>query len=159
METRTAGWFFILIGVAIMTLSVILVILGFLNIIKPAYFKSSPAPNPTVSSGGSLDINSLLSGQVDQSQLEQINSKLGQSNSSIQSLPGLNFISSDDLENSINLSIHFFLMVFIGGFGYKLAMIGVNLVRPIVIKSGGKVLETETLVEAVQSTKPTTPQK
>jgi len=34
-------------------------------------------------------------------------------------------------------------MTFIGGFGHKLAMIGVNLIRPIVIKTGDKIIPTE----------------
>jgi len=109
-----------------MVFSVALVILAFVNIIHPVYFsvspKSTPSPIPNV------DLNSLNStGQPNLSAL----------------LPSLNIIPPGVLDNALNLSAHFFLMSFIGGFGYKLAMIGVNLIRPIVIKTGDKIIPAE----------------
>lgn len=108
-----------------MVFTVVLVILAFTNIIHPTYFsipKSTPAPMPNI------DLNSLNStGQPNLSAL----------------LPSINVIPPDVLDNALNLSTHFFLMAFIGGFGYKLAMIGVNLIRPIVIKTGDKIIPAE----------------
>lgn len=123
MDTKTTGWVFLGIGVFIMTFSVILVILAFTNVIHPTYFGDStlsvnkpPAVN---------EINSLNPNQANSAAL----------------MPSLDAISPEALGNVLNLSTHFFLMTFIGGFGYKLAMIGVNLIRPIVVKASEKRLE------------------
>jgi len=105
-----------------MVFSVALVILAFTNIVHPTYFSVSPkTPTPNI------DVNSL--------------SATGQPNLSAL-IPSLNIIPPGVLDSALNLSAHFFLMTFIGGFGYKLAMIGVNLIRPIVIKTGDKIYET-----------------
>mgnify|MGYP001597905082 CR=1 FL=1 len=130
MDTKTSGWIFLAIGVFIMTLSVILVILAFTNVIHPTYFGDSSlsvSKPPAVS-----DINSLNSGQANAAAL----------------MPNFGAISPEALGNVLNLSTHFFLMTFIGGFGYKLAMIGVNLIRPIVVKTSNKTLEAATSPQA-----------
>ena len=119
-----------------MVFSTVLVILAFTNIIHPSYFSitsqntSSGNINPGASS---IDLNSLNKTSQE---------GLGQSGSLGNPLPSLNILPSGVLDNALNLSAHFFLMAFIGGFGYKLAMIGVNLIRPIVIKTGDKIYET-----------------
>lgn len=108
-----------------MIIALVLVILGFTSIIKPTYF-SMPTDAPA-SALPKLEQNSLKSsGQPDTTSM----------------LPNLDIFSGGALDDAINLSIHFFLMSFIGGFGYKIAMIGVNLIRPIVIKAGDKTHET-----------------
>ena len=126
MDSKTTGYVFLSTGVFIMVFSTVLVILAFTNIIHPTYFsvspKSTPFPTPNT------DLNSLNStGQPNLSAL----------------LPSLNIIPPGVLDNALNLSAHFLLMTFIGGFGHKLAMIGVNLIRPIVIKTGDKIIPTE----------------
>lgn len=127
MSSKTTGYAFLSIGVFIMVLSVVLVILAFINIIHPTYFSVSPkSTNPTTTSN--IDLNSLnATGQPNLSAL----------------VPSLNIIPPGVLDNALNLSAHFLLMTFIGGFGHKLAMIGVNLIRPIVIKTGDKIIPTE----------------
>ncbi|MEK7186391.1 MAG: hypothetical protein AAB675_03425 [Patescibacteria group bacterium] len=123
MDTKTTGWVFLSIGVFIMALSVVLVVLAFTNVIRPSYLGSSlSAPKkPAVVT----DINSINSGQANLPSL----------------MPSLDAISPESLNDVLNLSTHFFLMVFVGGFGHKLAMIGVNLIRPIVVKTSNKRLE------------------
>ena len=127
MNSKTTGYAFLSIGIFIMVLSVILVILAFINIIHPVYFSASPkSTNPVTTPN--IDLNSLnAAGQPNLSAL----------------MPSLNIIPPGVLDNALNLSAHFFLMTFIGGFGHKLAMIGVNLIRPIVIKTGDKIIPTE----------------
>jgi len=130
MDTKTTGYVFLSIGVFIMVFTVVLVILAFTNIIHPNYItipvQSSKAPE--------LNVNSLSQPPAE---------GLNQPNLSAL-LPSLNIIPPGVLDNALNLSAHFFLMTFIGGFGHKLAMIGVNLIRPIVIKTGDKIIPTET---------------
>ncbi|MEK7573311.1 MAG: hypothetical protein AAB531_02695 [Patescibacteria group bacterium] len=126
MDTKTTGWVFLGIGVFIMTFSVILVILAFTNIITPSYISTS---SPSVSKPPAVtDINSLSSGQANTAAL----------------MPSLDAISPAALNKALNLSTHFFLLMFVGGFGHKLAMIGVNLIRPIVVKTSEKTLEAAT---------------
>lgn len=121
MDTKTTGYIFLGIGIFIMVFSVVLVILAFTNIIHPSYFSIPKSTYSTTTSN--IALNSLnATGQPNLSAL----------------LPSLNILPPGVLDNALNLSAHFFLMTFIGGFGYKLAMIGVNLIRPIVIKAGGK---------------------
>ena len=136
MDTKTSGYIFLFVGIFIMTFSVVLVILAFTGIIHPSYFsnviKNITPPSPKV------DINSLSqSGQLNLSTL----------------IPSLNIIPPGVLDQALNLSSHFLLMSFVGGFGYKLAMIGVNLIRPIVIKSGKEVFETEAKISAIEDSK------
>lgn len=126
MDSKTTGYVFLTTGVFIMVFTVVLVILAFTNIIHPTYFSVSPKSTPSPTSN--IDLNSL--------------SATGQPNLSAL-LPSLNIIPPGVLDNALNLSAHFLLMSFIGGFGYKLAMIGVNLIRPIVIKTGGKIIPAE----------------
>ena len=123
MDTKTTGWVFLAIGVFIMTFSVVLVILAFTNVIHPTYFGESSLS--VKKPAAATEINSLSSSQANAAAL----------------MPSLDAISPDALGNVLNLSTHFFLMTFIGGFGYKLAMIGVNLIRPIVVKASEKRLE------------------
>ncbi len=126
MDSKTSGYAFLSAGVFIMVFSVVLVILAFTNIIHPTYFSASTKSTPSPVSN--IDLDSLNS--------------TGQPNLSA-ILPSLNIIPPGALDNALNLSAHFLLMTFIGGFGHKLAMIGVNLIRPIVIKTGDKIIPTE----------------
>lgn len=110
-----------------MTFAVVLVILAFTNIIHPTYI---PTPKSTTPIGASnIDLNSL--------------SESGGKLSLPALMPSLNILPPGVLENALNLSAHFLLMTFIGGFGYKLAMIGVNLIRPIVVRTGDKLYSSE----------------
>lgn len=125
MNTKTTGYIFLGTGIFIMVFSLVLVILAFTNIIHPSYFSVSSKSTPSPTSN--IDLNSLpATGKPNLSAL----------------LPSLNIIPPGVLDNALNLSAHFLLMTFIGGFGHKLAMIGVNLIRPIVIKTGEKIYET-----------------
>ena len=127
MDTKTTGYVFLGVGILIMVVAVVLVILAFTNVIHPTYFSVSPkSTNPITTPN--VDLNSLNAG--DQPNLSAL-------------IPNLNIIPPDALDDMLNLSAHFFLMTFIGGFGHKLAMIGVNLIRPIVIKTGDKIIPSE----------------
>lgn len=57
---------------------------------------------------------------------------------SAQSLPaggkGLELFSGQDMSKTINLSITFFMMTFVMLFGFRIASLGVMLMRPIVVK-------------------------
>jgi hypothetical protein len=118
MKERTIGYSLIGIGLIVMLFCVINIIMVFTN-------NASPVP--------------LF--DIEQEEKEQINLDeiISQSenveNISLDSLmPGLDIIPNEVLNKTLNLSVHFFLMSFILGFGYKLASLGVQLVRPINVK-------------------------
>jgi len=138
MDAKTTGYTLLGFGIFIMTFSVVLVILAFTGVIKPSYF--STASFTQKENLGGNDTRTQASNQVSTSgELDQ----LEQSGSLSSLLPNINIIPAGALSDMLNLSAHFFLMTFLAGFGYKLAMIGVNLVRPIVIKTGDKILTSQ----------------
>lgn len=102
------------LGLAVIVLSSLSVFLVFTGKMPPVrLFKST---------GFSLDTNVLISANY------------------IHQLPGtplpktIELIPASALDQVSNLSIHLILMTFVAGIGYKLALLGVQLLRPIQIK-------------------------
>jgi len=56
----------------------------------------------------------------------------------------LDLLSAKDLNSTANSLAHLFLMGFIVSTGYKLATLGVNMVRPIIVKVGDKKILSAT---------------
>lgn len=116
------GYLLLVVGLIIMIISVINIFLVFTNRAKPFSVFNLPSDS---SSNSSLNISDLIS------QLQQNNpNALSQTIST----PKLDILSPEVLNKTLNLSSHFFLMSFLLGFGYKLASLGVSLVRPINVK-------------------------
>lgn len=127
MDAKTTGYLFLILGVAIMVLSAIFLIMGFTGVIHLSYFGN--LFQNAAASQKNIDINSLAqSGSLNLSDFAS----------------SLNIIPAGVLDKTMNLTIHFLFMTFLAGFGYKLAMIGVNLIRPIVVKTGSETLKTQT---------------
>lgn len=55
----------------------------------------------------------------------------------------MEMISGDVLSEPLNYSATLFLMGFIGSIGYKLASLGIQLIRPIVVKLKAKEVEVD----------------
>ena len=55
--------------------------------------------------------------------------------------PKLDILPPEVLNQTLNMTTHFFLMSFLLGFGYKLASLGVQLIRPINVKLKSHLLE------------------
>jgi len=126
MGEKVSGYLLLSIGLLIMIICVINIIMVFTN-------KAKPFSVFNIQSSGSTNtpsLNDLVS------QLQKNNP-----NASSVQLPKLDILSPEVLNQTLNLSTHFFLMSFILGFGYKLASLGVNLVRPINVKLKSHVLE------------------
>lgn len=65
-----------------------------------------------------------------------VSSLLGPEMASVSNAPDIELLKADVLNSTTNTIFHLLLMGFISSIGYKIAIIGANLVRPIVVKSG-----------------------
>lgn len=110
-------------------LGYVLIVLGLSVIFYSAFdvysvFTGAKPPiSPFKLSGISLDLGSLVAGPEQQQELKA-------SGASLKS----ELISSEVLNQPLNLTFHLLLMGFIASAGYKLASLGVMLVRPIKVK-------------------------
>jgi hypothetical protein len=62
-----------------------------------------------------------------------LGSELG---ASAEGLPDVDLFPADILNSTTNTLAHLLLMGFVVSIGYRLSMIGVNLIRPVVVKMG-----------------------
>lgn len=123
MSERIVGYCLLFGGILIMVFSVIEIYLLFTNQIKPFPLFSS--------SGASINISSLLQKELGNNLPKNA---LGTLNQSQQNAPKIDLFSSDIINQSLNLTSEFFLMTFLTSFGYRLSMLGITLIRPIVVK-------------------------
>lgn len=117
MGTKSTGYGLLALGILIMIFSVVQVFLLFTNQIKPpTLFTENNTQNQTINPSGLANP---------------------------QGTGGINFSAIIDqaigpkLNQALNMGTYFFLMTFLGGFGYKIASLGIQLIRPIVVKLKG----------------------
>ncbi len=113
MSERVTGYILLGIGICIMLFALVNIYLLFTSKIQPIQIFDTK--------GISFDLNSLL---------PQLPEGVSVGNKS----QGMELIPSNTINQTLNLSAHFFLMSFVMTFGYKLASLGVMLVRPVVVK-------------------------
>lgn len=58
-----------------------------------------------------------------------------------QKLPDIEILPADMVNSTTNILAHMFLMGFIASIGYKVAMLGVNLLKPVVVKVSENKIE------------------
>lgn len=105
-----------------MIFSAVNIFMVFTNKTKPfSYFNMASNGNRE----SSLDVGSLIK-QMQSGNQNALNESIP--------LPKFDLIPPEVLNQTLNLSTQFFLMTFILGFGYKLANLGVQLIRPINVK-------------------------
>lgn len=120
MNERVTGYILLIAGLLIMFGALIQVLLVFTGRIDPLPVFSIEAPKLSLSAfmpqlpTGSLP---LPAGTKDQS---------------------FELLPTADFNKMINMSITVFLMGFVLSFGFKIASLGVMMLRPIVVKSAGK---------------------
>lgn len=129
MSEKVTGYLLLVIGLSIMIVSVINIFMVFTNRTKPFSVFS-------ISSSSSLNINDIIS----QFQKNNLSASPSATNQTI-TPPKLDILPPEILNQTLNLSTHFFLMSFILGFGYKLANLGVQLIRTINVKLKSHFLE------------------
>lgn len=139
MSEKVSGYSLIVLGLGIMFYSAFQIVLVFTNHANPLpIFNISSSVSDTKSASSSaseLDLNSLLANPQDLKSLSALSSS-GQL-----SMPKMDLIPPKALNQVLNMTTYFFLMTFMLGFGYKIAMLGINLVRPIVVKLRAKEVE------------------
>ncbi|MBI4096356.1 MAG: hypothetical protein HY425_01430 [Candidatus Levybacteria bacterium] len=119
MNEKITGYLLLLLGLGIMIFCVVNIVMVFTD-------KAEPFPVFNIQSGSSTntpDLNNLVA------QLQKNNPNAFQLQ-----LPKIDILPPESLNQMLNLSTQFFLMTFILGFGYKIASLGVQLIRPINIK-------------------------
>lgn len=144
MSEKVTGYLLLIVGLTIMLITVINIFMVFTNRTKPfSVFK--------ISSSSSLNINDIIS----QFQKNNLSASPSATNQTI-TPPKLDILPPEVLNQTLNLSTHFFLMSFILGFGYKLANLGVQLIRTINVKLKSHFLEV--MKNGIQSDSPPPPQ-
>lgn len=144
MSEKVTGYLLLIVGLTIMVIAVINIFMVFTNRTKPfSVFK--------ISSSSSLNINDIIS----QFQKNNLSASPSATNQTI-TPPKLDILPPEVLNQTLNLSTHFFLMSFILGFGYKLANLGVQLIRTINVKLKSHFLEV--MKNGIQSDSPPPPQ-
>ena len=153
MSEKVVGYLVVGIGLVIMVICVVNVFMVFTNRIKP--FQTF-----NLSSSGSnspINVNDIIA------QIQKNNP-----NAQTQSIPApkLDILPPEVLNQTLNMTTHFFLMSFLLGFGYKLASLGIQLVRPINVKLKSHLLEVMndgkqeiTSASNVQPSQPASPQR
>jgi len=131
MKEKIIGYILLFLGIGVMVFCVINMSMVFANKIKPfSYFNIGPNQSVSVS------ISNIVQ------QMQGANQNILNSGN----LPKINILSSESLNQVLNLSTQFLLMTFILGFGYRLASLGVQLIRPINVK-----LKSESQTPPLQS--------
>lgn len=119
MSEKITGYLLLSVGLGIMIFCVVNIFMVFTN-------KAKPFSVFSIQSSGSTSVPGL-NDLVSQLQKNNLNASQVQ-------LPKMDILPPEVLNQTLNLSTHFFLMTFILGFGYKLASLGVQLIRPISVK-------------------------
>lgn len=130
MTERTTGYILLVIGIIIMvfaTFQIIFVFTGKTNGVALFQYEKSEQE-----SNANLDINSLLS---------QVQNSGGQG-MSLDQMPSMQLIDPETLNKVLNLTVYYLIMQFLLGLGFKLASLGVQLLRPIQVQMKNKTLES-----------------
>ena len=120
MSEKVTGYIMLAVGVLIMALCVVNILLVFTKRVQPVQLFNYQ--------GISLDIGSLTGA-------DQLSALQNQKSTPAK---GTELISGAMLNDSSNFLAHIFLLGFISGFGFKIASLGVQLIRPVVIKLKAK---------------------
>lgn len=127
MSEKILGYLFLSIGILVMSFSLVYIWLVFTNKIQPVAIIQAKSIQLDLTQA----LGNLSTGQA-------INSSNG----------GMEIFSGQDMSKTLNLSITFFFMTFVMLFGFRVASLGIMLLRPIVVKVKEK---TETPVEALKA--------
>lgn len=130
MTEKLTGYLLLVVGLIIMVASVVNIFLVFTNKAKPfSVFNLSSS-----GSGSALNINDIIA-QIQKNNPNAANQTI--------SAPKLDILPPEVLNQTLNMTTHFFLITFILGFGYKLANLGVQLIRPINVKLKSHLVELD----------------
>ncbi|KKP59831.1 MAG: hypothetical protein UR52_C0002G0059 [Candidatus Gottesmanbacteria bacterium GW2011_GWA1_34_13] len=124
MSEKIIGYLLLITGIVIMILASFSVYRVFTKQTKPVQIFNT--------SGINLDLNKLIAGSLPPQAQTQLNSQATQQ-----------IIPPELINDSSNIFMHLVLMGFFVSLGYKLSSLGINLLRPIVVKLKSKEVTTE----------------
>ena len=130
MSEKTSGYFLLIVGILIMIFAASQIIMVFTDRAKP--MQLFQADENSTSSPNSFNPQELL--------------KQFQNQDSSQSpfqtqMPSIQLINTNALNKILNLTVYYLIMQFLLGFGFKLASLGIQLLRPIVVEMKHKNFE------------------
>lgn len=117
MTEKVVGYLLLIIGIAVIGLSTFNVYQVFTRQILPIQLFNFAAPQ--------IDFTQIISSSLPQELAAVVRNSPAQKQE---------IISAAMINDPFNITAHLFLMGFIAGAGYKLASLGVMLIRPIVVK-------------------------
>lgn len=123
MNEKTIGYSLIIVGIVTILFSATSVYLVFTK-------KSEPVKLFNFKGIG-LDVGGFFADSLPPEASQMLSQNRGKS-------PSTEIISADLINDTSNIFAHLFLMGFVASVGYKLASLGVMLVRPIVVKLKAK---------------------
>lgn len=109
-----------LVGYALLSVGIIIIVYSAVNVVNVFSKRSSPV-TPLNLPGISLDMSKLVGGDITPEQKRQLE------NADLRA----EIVKPELLNQPFNLVAHLFLMGFIASVGFKIASLGVMLVRPI----------------------------
>jgi len=116
MDTKIVGYILLIVGIILIIIAGTNVYLVFMGNAQPI--------NLFQTVGVSLDLGELMG----------LNNLPGANNANLTQ----EIIDANSLNQMLNLTAHILLMGFVASVGYKLASLGTNLVRPIIVKAGDR---------------------
>lgn len=115
MVEKIIGYILLFVGIVVIVLSAFNMYQVFTHTAKPVQFFSKD--------NATLDLNSLINSMTPNT-----------GNSALKNLPAANIVNESAMNEGLNLTLHIVLLGFISGAGYKLASLGVMLLRSIQVK-------------------------
>lgn len=129
MAEKTTGYILLTIGLLLMTFATIQIVLVFTGRAKPMeIFNYDSTADPT----NSFDPQALM---------QQFQNPDGQTSTIPSSFPNVQLIDPKALNDILNLAVYFVIMQFLLSMGFKLASLGIQLLRPIVVQMKNRTLE------------------
>ena len=132
MNEKRTGYIMLGIGILIMIFASIQIVLVFTG-------KAVPMPLFEASQENSgFDLDGLLK-QIQQTSPYQVPT----AGTAPQTTPTVSLMDTNSINKALNLMVYYFIMQILLGLGYKLASLGVQLIRPIEVVMKNRSFNTE----------------
>lgn len=132
MSEKRTGYTMLIVGILIMIFAAVQIIFVFTG-------KANPIPMFEASQESSgFDLQGLLE-QMQRTSPYQVPT----SGTNPTPTPTVSFMDTNSINKMLNLLVYYFIMQFLLGLGYKLASLGVQLIRPIEVVMKNRSFNTE----------------
>ncbi|MFA9288940.1 MAG: hypothetical protein ACEQSA_03610 [Weeksellaceae bacterium] len=132
MNEKRTGYIMLGIGILIMIFAAIQIVLVFTGkAVTMPLFEASQE-------NSGFDLDGLLQ-QIQQTSPYQVPT----AGTAPQTTPTVSLMDTNSINKALNLMVYYFIMQFLLGLGYKLASLGVQLIRPIEVVMKNRSFNTE----------------